>query len=565
MILGVHFGSHDTSAAIVHDGEVLAMMEQERFDHRKHSTDFPHDAIRWCLDQAGITRDDLTCVAYANDVDVTNHFKRQFLAQAYPGAMQPSFHTQSGVEEVLRREIGNVALFRTDHHLAHAASTFLTSPFSESAIFTVDGMGNWVTTTLGVGRGDRIETLVQVPHPHSVGLFYGAVTQFLGFHAACDEGKTMGLAPYGKPTFADAFRQICRVHGGQLQLDLRYFTFHTQPLMDESGSPRLWYSGAFVERFGLPRTAEAALTERDADIACSAQVVLEECCYDLLRHLHGLTGCDNVCVAGGVGLNCSMNGKIRANTPFRDVFVMPAANDAGLSIGAALLASRNVQPGFRRRPMTQAYLGSEHQIDEIEAALKEVPPDIDVERPDDLVAAVATLLADYAIVGWYQGRMEFGPRALGHRSILANPTRADTKDIVNGRVKFREMFRPFAPVVPLEDVATYFAPAHETPFMLQVVSVLPDKREVIPSVTHVDGSARVQTVTPEQNADLYRLLKEMQGRNGVPVLLNTSFNVRGDTIVRTPQDAVRCFLGTGMNAVALGPYLLRKPGKADGK
>jgi len=558
MILGVHYGSHDASAAIVNNGELLAMMEQERFDHKKHSLSFPHDAIRYCLDHAGIDTADLTAVAYSNDVGMTNQFKRAFVERGYPGAMVPTFNTQEAVEQALRTQLGDVRLFCVDHHLAHAASVYLTSQFDQSAIFTVDGMGNWVTATMAVGRGDDIETLLRVPHPHSIGLFYGAVTQFLGFQASCDEGKTMGLAPYGKPRFADAMREMCRFRDGTIELDLRQFTFHTQSLMDQNGVPHRWFSDTFCQIFGPPRTAEGELTERDADIAASAQLVLEERCYEMLAHLHGLTGLDTVCVAGGVGLNCSMNGKIRANTPFREVFVMPAANDAGLSVGAALLCSRQLEPDFRRHALSHAYLGSQHGNDEVESALKSLPAGIDVEKPKDLGDAVASLLANYAIVGWYQGRMEFGPRALGHRSILANPTRADTKDIVNAKVKFREMFRPFAPVIPLESAADYFSPAHASPYMLQVVSVLPEKREVIPSVTHIDGSARVQTVTAEQNPELYRLLKAMEQINGVPVLLNTSFNIRGDTIVRTPMDAIKCFVGTDMNALAIGPYLLRK-------
>jgi carbamoyltransferase len=253
-----------------------------------------------------------------------------------------------------------------------------------------------------------------------------------------------------------------------------------------------------------------------------------------------------------------MNGKIRDNTPFRNVFVMPAANDAGLSLGAALSGSSLIEPGFERVALDHAYLGSEHGIEDIEAAFRALPVDVIVEKPANMVEPVADLLARFAIVGWFQGRMEFGPRALGHRSILANPTKADTKDIVNARVKFREMFRPFAPVVPIEHAADYFEPGYSNPYMLQVVSVLPDKRSTIPAVTHVDGSARVQTVTAEQNPLLHRLLFAMKRRNEVPVLLNTSFNIRGDTIVRTPEDAVRCFLTTGMDALAIGPYLLCK-------
>jgi carbamoyltransferase len=559
MILGLHFGPHDSSAAIVKDGVVLATMEQERFDHIKHSGRFPDDAMNFCLDTAGMKLHEVSAVAYASDVDLTNRYKRAFVDAAYPGAFHPPLHEQSDLEEFLRSKISfEGRLLHCDHHHGHAASVFFTSPFDESAIFTVDGVGNWVTTTLAVGRGKSIETLERIGHPHSLGLFYGAVTQFLAFQALCDEGKTMGLAPYGRPTYADTFRSHVRYQDGRLDVDLSYYSFHEGPITDADGKPRQWYSSRFVDTFGPPRVAESEITTRDSDIAASAQLVLEERCYQLLDRLYRLTGLDNVCVAGGVALNCSMNGKIRCNTPFRNVFVMPAANDAGLSLGAALWGSSVIEPGFRRVALDHAYLGSEHGIEDMEAAFRTLPPDVVLEQAPDMIEAVADLLARFAIVGWFQGRMEFGPRALGHRSILANPTRADTKDIINARVKFREMFRPFAPVVPIEEAADYFEPGFSNPFMLQVVSVLPEKRSAIPAVTHVDGSARVQTLTAQQNPLLHRLLFAMKRRNGVPVLLNTSFNVRGDTIVRTPEDAVRCFLTTGMDALAIGPYLLRK-------
>jgi carbamoyltransferase len=559
MILGLHIGPHDSSAAIINNGAVLAMMEQERFDHRKHSGAFPAEAIAFCLEHGGVQLNDLAAVAYANDVEITNQYKSAFIRATYPDAFHPSLYQQSDFEKALRSKLRFDGRFlHLDHHLGHAASVFLTSPFEESAIFTVDGVGNWITTTLAVGRGNSIETLERVGHPHSLGLFYGAVTQFLGFHALCDEGKTMGLASYGSPIYADIFREHVGLDEGNVKLDLSYYTIHYGPITDPAGKPRTWYSHRFIDLFGPPRMAESEITARHADIAASAQLVLEERCYQLLERLYLLTGLSSVCVSGGVALNCSMNGRIRDNTSFREVFVMPAANDAGLSLGAGLWASGILQPGFRRQAINHAYLGSEYCVAEIEAAVHAVPSRVIIEKPTDPVEHVADLLAGFAIVGWYQGRMEFGPRALGHRSILANPTRADTKDIVNARVKFREMFRPFAPIVPREAASDYFNPGHSNPFMLQVVTVLPDKRAVIPAVTHVDGSARVQTVTAEQNPEIYRLLWEVKRRNGVPVLLNTSFNIRGDTIVRTPADAIKCFLETGMDALAIGPYLLRK-------
>ncbi|KAA0676212.1 carbamoyltransferase C-terminal domain-containing protein [Roseomonas genomospecies 6] len=557
--LGLHFGSHDASAAVVIDGRLAAMMEQERFDHRKHSSAFPKEAMDACLNLVGARLTDVDVVAYANDVELTNTHKRAFIKRAYDGAFVPPLRAQADVERTLRAHVGDrVRLFHVDHHMAHAASAFLPSPFEESAIFSVDGMGNWVSTSLCLGRGAGIAVLKRIAHPHSLGLMYGAFTQYLGFQAACDEGKTMGLAPYGKPRFLDDLRGICRYRNGELELDLDYFTFHRDTLMDEQGHPRVWYSPRVVERFGPPRVPESEIDERAADMACSVQALLEERCFELLRDLHAATGSPNVCLAGGVALNCSMNGQIRAHTPFANVFVLPAANDAGLSIGAALLASADAGVPVRREPLEHAYYGTEHGTAEIEAALRTLPETVSVRRPAKLEEEVADLLADHAIVGWYQGRMEFGPRALGHRSILANPTRADAKDIVNAKVKFREAFRPFAPVVVEEEAQRYFEYGGRQPFMLTVDMVRPECRTVIPAVTHVDGTARVQTVAPTQNPELHALLLAVKRRNGVPVLLNTSFNIRGDTIVRTPDDAVRCFLETGMNALAIGPFLLCK-------
>ncbi|HIJ39411.1 MAG TPA: carbamoyltransferase [Rhodospirillaceae bacterium] len=528
--LGLHAGGADASAALLVDGQLVAMMEQERFDHQKHSAAFPTDAVDFCLNFAGLALAEVDLVAHATDL----------------------------ADEEIMRALGSCQkVVRHLHHQAHAASVFLTSPFERAAILTLDGCGGGISTSLGQGEALGMTSLVQVPCPHSLGLFYGAFTQYLGFAAGGDEGKTMGLAAYGQPRFLDALRSLCRVtEQGGFELDLSWFAF-------SSGCggivPRVpSYSGKMVERFGPPRLAEADIKERDVDLAASVQALLEERCQELLAVLHRLTGLDTVCLAGGVALNCSMNGRIRATTPFRDVFVTPAANDAGLSLGAALLASRDLDPGFRRQALTHAYYGSAHDEQEMAQALAQLAPEVQVCRPPQLAEAVADLLAEHQIVGWYQGRMEFGPRALGHRSILANPGRAEAKDRVNAKVKFREGFRPFAPVVPNEDADSWFVQGQNQPFMLTVDRVRPERSHQIPAVTHVDGTARVQTVTVEQNAGLHGLLKAMERRNGVPVLLNTSFNVRGDTIVRTPMDAVRCFLDTGMNALAIGPFLAVK-------
>lgn len=559
LILGLHFGSHDAGAAIVRDGELVAMMEQERFDHVKHSNSFPHGPIEYCLREAGASLSDVDVVAYANDVAMTNEFKRQFIAAQYPGALVPEFRTQADVEKELFTSLNrDVPTYFTDHHSAHAASVFHLSPYDESAIFTVDGMGNWVTTTTGYGRGNEIRVIDRTPHPHSIGLLYGAVTQYLGFKADCDEGKTMGLAAYGKPVYLEAFREICSIQEERLALDLDYFSFHRRPLAAADGEITTWYAPAFVERFGPFREPEAEITTHHRNMAASAQAFLEETCFGLLNGLHAEVPLKSLCLAGGVALNCSMNGKIADNTPFESVFIMPASGDAGICIGAALDCAVRNDPAYRRHPLKTAYLGSAHETAEIEEAMKSLPSDSIVEKPSNLVERTADLLEKFSILGWYQGRMEFGPRALGNRSILANPRKAEIKDIVNAKVKFREDFRPFAPIVPLESAPEYFEMDCASPFMLKVTKVRDAKRDMIPAVTHVDGTARVQTIERDDNPMIYELLLSMGRRNDVPVLLNTSFNIRGDTVVRTPQDALDCFLRTGMDALAIGPFLITK-------
>ena len=548
------------------DGEIIAVMEQERFDHVKHTVAFPTDAVRFCLQQAQANFTDLAFIACATDPEFTNIHKVAFVESGVSDSFTPGMSDRAEIERIVRDKLAEISpdavkvpIYSVDHHRAHAASTFLISPYEESAIFTVDGMGNWVTTTGGLGRGDQFEISMEIAHPHSLGLMYGSLTQFLGFRAACDESKVMGLASYGQPTFLEDFRQLCTYRDGQIVLDLKYFTFHDQPLMNAKGGFNSWYSDDFVKRFGAARTPESQLIQRDMDLAHSIQALLEERAFQLLNFLYDKTQCENLCLAGGVALNSSMNGKISENTPFRNVFVVPAANDAGLSLGAALCCSAEKSKNFKRHPLSHAYFGSQHSVEEIKAEIKKLPPEIEVTTPENLTEETAKLLGQFAIVGWYQGRMEFGPRALGNRSILANPTKAESKDIVNQKVKFREHFRPFAPTTPLEHAGEYFESNSEMPFMLMVVKVRSEKRNVIPAVTHVDETARVQTVTKDQNPLLYELLHFMKAQNGVPVLLNTSFNIRGDTIVRTPEDAIRCLLKTGMNALAIGPFLLKKP------
>lgn len=558
--LGIHFGSHDTSAALVRDGSIIAMIEQERFDHIKHTIAFPADAIRYCIEQGNLALGELDFIAYASDAEVSNLNKQSFIESRLSREFIPKMNDQKAIEGVLSSMLGiKGPFFFVDHHKAHAASAFYPSPYERAAIFTIDGMGNWLTATGSIGEGTDIKIINQLRHPHSLGLMYGALTQYLGFRAACDECKVMGLAAYGRPAYLDEFREICSYKNGKIELDLDYFTFHNKPLMRKDGGFNTWYSEAFLRRFGLARIPESEITERHMDLAHSMQALLEERTFQLLSHLYSLTKIDKLCLSGGVALNSSMNAKIPYSTPFKEVYIFPAANDAGLSLGTALYCNVLNSDSFKRSEIRHAYYGSEYSAKDIEGDLKDLPSGLQISRPDNLIKEVAKLLDRSFIVGWFQGRMEIGPRALGNRSILASPARPEMKDALNQKVKFREGFRPFAPSVPLEYASDYFeVNGEEMPFMLKVVNVKPGKKNSIPAVTHVDNTARIQTVTKEQNPLFYELLYAVKELNGVPVLLNTSFNIRGDTIVRTPSDAIKCFLNTGMNALAIGPFLLKK-------
>lgn len=557
-ILGIHFGSHDTCAAIVEDGRILAVMEQERFNHKKHTLAFPEDAIDYCLESCEICLEDLDYLAYGSDCTVANEFKRRFMEKGY-SEFSPDLLKQEQLEEFIVGQIGGrPPFYHVDHHLAHAASTFFISPYEEAAIYTMDGMGNWMTASQNIGRGNSIKIIERTPYPHSLGMFYGAITQFLGFKASRDEGKVMGLAPYGSAKMVDKVRELCHVENGEFLLDLSYFAFHKQPLMKPDGTFHQWYSQKMIDVFGPAREPESQLTERDADLAFACQEVLEERVYAILNQFYRRYPLENLCLAGGVALNSTLNGKIAEHTPYNNIFVVPAANDAGIALGAALYCSSQKSKKFQRDELTHAYYGSEYSQEEIARALENLPENVTVTRPANMVAEVAKLLRNHLIVGRYDGRMEFGPRALGNRSILACPAKAEIKDIVNAKVKFREAFRPFAPVATLETACEYFEMDFESPFMLKIVQVKQDKQNLIPAVVHVDRSARVQTVDKAQNPELHQLLVAMGENGGVPVLLNTSFNIRGDTIVRTPDDAVRCFLKTGMDALAIGPYLVVK-------
>jgi carbamoyltransferase len=573
--LGINAAFHDTAACLVEDGRVIAAAEDERFTHVKHgkrpvafsSYELPFHAIDYCLREAGIGLAQVDHVAYSFDPfillgplgeEATISLPLEPSAHPTPpeweAAWDPLFlssivnaprHLKDGVPHHLQERFRDVSAdgpYRwhfVDHHLAHAASAFHASPFEDAAVLTVDGRGEKATTTYSMGKKNQLVFLGQVEMPHSLGLLYEEVTHYLGFLRSSDEYKVMALASFGKPRFTGHFRDIVRVEGEGL--------FTVGPLCLE-------------ERFGPARRRGEPVLDRHYDIARSLQEVLEETVIELCRWLHATSGQEDLCLAGGVALNCVLNARLRDRGPFRRIWIQPAAGDAGTALGAALWIDsrerRSAERGFR---MDHAYLGPAFGDQEIEEALTRAK--LPYRRSPDLAREAAEILARDRILGWFQGRMEFGPRALGGRSILASPVSASMQDRLN-EIKDREDFRPVAPVVLEEEAPRWFAGAGQSPFMLFVHDVLPEAVERIPAVRHVDGTARIQTINRGQSPLYHDLLKAFQARTGVPVLVNTSFNTRGRPIVCSPQDALECFAATPLDALAIGSYLLEKGGHA---
>ncbi len=565
--LGINAAYHDSAACLVHDGDVVAAAEEERFTRIKHGKrpvpfsawELPYHAIDYCLETAGIELADLDDVAYSYDPYLL--LTRRAATVTLP--LEPSAGSKPGLEpwEPLfvsyivnaERQLVDGAphrlrgRFRTakerrhwkwhfvEHHLAHEASAFLPSPFADAAVLTLDGRGEKTATSYGHFSGGSYRRIKQVPLPNSLGLLYEQVTDYLGFLRSSDEYKVMALASYGKPTHVDWFRDVVELTG-------------------EGGY--VVHPARFEDRFGPQRARGAPLTQDHFDIAHSLQAVLEESVVELARWLRAATGSRNLCMAGGVALNCVLNGRLREQKIFDRIFVQPAAGDAGTALGAALWIDWCDGARERRFRMDHAYLGPEFSDDEIEAELKRSKQQY--RRVDDVANEAAELLAGERIVGWFQGRMEFGPRALGARSILASPLRADMQQRLN-EIKDREDFRPVAPAVLEEAAADWFVGAERAPFMLFVFDVAPTKAHLIPAVRHVDGTARVQTVGAHEQPRYYEVLKAFERRTGVPVLVNTSFNSRGDPVVCTPRDALESFWSTPLDALAIGSFIIEKP------
>jgi carbamoyltransferase len=581
-ILGISAFYHDAAAALLRDGRIAAAVQEERFTRKKNDPDFPRHAIDACLRQAGLTCRQLDAVVfYDKPILKFARVLEMYLAVApggwrtFPTVMSNWLGERLDLRGTIRKELpelrADCAVLFTEHHQAHAASAFYPSPFNEAAILTVDGVGEWATTTIGTGRGSEIRLLKEMRFPHSLGLLYSAFTDYCGFRINSGEYKLMGLAPYGEPQYADAIREnlVDVKPDGSFRMNMDYFDFLGGTTMT---------NGRFHRLFGgPPRGAEETIEQRHMDVARSIQLVCEEIMLRLARHARDLTGCENLCLAGGVALNCVANGHILREKIFKRIWIQPAAGDAGGALGAALAAwhSQEARIPAANDSMRGALLGPEYSGDEIEAALKGHNAVYRRCSDDELLDATVKLLADEKVVGWFQGRMEFGPRALGNRSILGDARSPRMQSVMNLKVKFRESFRPFAPIVRRERVADYFELDDDSPYMLLVAPVraslrqplpagrsgfdlLKAGRSTIPAVTHVDYSARVQTVTREVNSRLYDLLLRFEQTTGCGVLVNTSFNVRGEPMVCTPDDAYRCFMNTEMDYLIIGNFVIER-------
>jgi carbamoyltransferase len=590
-ILGISCFFHDAAAALLKDGVLVAAAEEERFTRKKHDFEFPTNAIEYVLESEGITSDDLDHVVFFEKPFAK--FERILMSslQTFPRAM-PVFR-EAMVTWLLdklwvsaliseRLKVPRDKVLFSEHHLSHAASAFFCSPFEDAAVLTVDGVGEWATATMGVAKGNEIRLTREIRFPHSLGLLYSTFTAFLGFEVNEGEYKVMGMAPYGVPRYVDEVRKLVQTAAdGSFRLNMEYFAFHrstrtpwTRKFLDLFGKPRPTSDKFFTESSGYPSyfgprpvdyAEQAARNQHYADVAASVQTATEDLLIHMARALQRETGAKRLCMAGGVGLNSVANWKILRKTGFEELYVQPAAGDSGGAVGAALYAYHALLGKPRCFTMEHAFWGQAHGEGDVRAFLDR--ENIPYERldPDRVADRTVEGLVDGQVVGWFQERFEWGPRALGHRSILADPRRSDMKDIVNTKIKFREPYRPFAPSVLNEAVHEYFdAPGVERQyparFMLLVVDVKPEKHDVIPAVTHVDGTGRLQTVVREGNPVYYDLISKFGQATGVPIVLNTSFNLRGEPIVNTPQEAYSTFARSEMDMLVLGNCIVRKPG-----
>lgn len=558
-ILGLDCYGHDSAAALIKDGQLMAAIEEERLNREKHTSVFPLRAIKACLEIGGIKAQDLDYIGYYWNpyLGLANRFCH--ICRYFPTSLHlissrtDKFGAMLKIKKLIKESLSlgsKTKILYLEHHPTHAASCFLVSPFEQAAILSIDAAGEWTTTWLGLGQGHQLKAIKKINFPHSLGILYGAVTAFLGFKFASGEGKVMGLAPYGRPSFINQFRKIVKLKPkGSFELDLSYFDFHRY-------GKKKWFSDKFFKTFGPARQPESELTQRDKDLAASLQLRLEEVALHLADYLYQQTKIKNLCLAGGVALNSVMNSRLFKESPFEEIFIQPAANDAGCSLGAAYYIYNVCLGQPRNFIFEKPSTGPEYSDEEIERVL--VNQSISYKKCSDPAQEAAQLLAQQKIIGWFQGRLEFGPRALGNRSILADPRPAEMKDILNARVKHRESFRPFAPSILAEKCSQYFETDYPSPYMLLVYSIRPEKKKLIPAVVHIDGTGRVQTVEEKINPLYYQLIKNFEQLTGLPLILNTSFNVRGQPIVCSPQEALDCFQQTAMDALIIGNYIVSK-------
>lgn len=590
--LGISAFYHDSAAAIVRDGEIVAAVQEERFTRQKADANFPAKSVAYCLDEAGVTLDDVDYFGFYDKPFLTfNRLIETYMAyaprgyssfvKAVPVWVKDKIFQKSQIEKELnlldRGTVDPSKIVFDFHHHSHAASAFYASPFDKAAILVMDGVGEWATTSTGIGEGEKVELKREIRFPHSLGMLYSAFTYYLGFKVNDGEYKVMGLAPYGEPKYVDQIRSnLIQIRDdGSFWLDMQYFNYCTGLTMTND---------RFDAVFGAPpRNANAPLSQRDMDLAASLQVVTEEVVLAIARDLHNSTGQRNLCLAGGVALNCVANGRLLRESPFDDIWIQPAAGDAGGALGVAM-ATNHVLGGVPRKVsgtgdgMKGGYLGPHYSPDEITSFLDDVDADYDIPGDDAFYDEVSQALAEEKVVGWFQGRMEFGPRALGNRSILGDARSERMQRVLNLKIKYRESFRPFAPAVLAEDANLYFDIEGDSPYMLIVAAVnerrrnavsgadsefqglekLAQVRSDVPAITHVDYSARIQTVGDQTNPKFRRLLETFKQLTGYGILVNTSFNIRDEPIVCSPEDAWRCFMGTEMDVLAIGPCILRK-------
>jgi carbamoyltransferase len=591
-ILGVSCYYHDAAAALLHDGQLIAAAEEERFSRVKHDFNFPSNAIRFCLEQAKVQ---------AGELDYVVFFEKPFrkfdrilasVLQTYPQSWKVFRESMIGwmldklwVASTLQTELGveRDRILFSDHHLSHAASAFFCSPFQEAAVLTIDGVGEWLTAAGGVGRDIQIQLTKQIEFPHSIGLLYSTFTAFLGFEVNEGEYKVMGMAPYGTPRYVDKVWKLVQQNAdGSFALDMDYFCFHhstdkmfNRRFVELFGEPRPVNMPFFTESTGYPPyfgekpsdyIAQCKVNEHYADVAASIQRVTEDLLIGMARNLQKETGLNKLCIAGGVGLNSVANTRVLRESGFDELYVQPAAGDSGGALGAALWAYHSVLGKPRSFSMEHAYWGREYGAEPIKEFLaRENIAHTEFSQTDEMLSRVAERLMNGKVIGWYQGRFEWGPRALGNRSILADPRNPAMKDIVNAKIKFREPYRPFAPSVAAECATKYFhlenaASQYPVRYMLYVVPVEDAQKETLPAITHVDGTARVQTVFREHNPLYYGLIERFGQATGVPVVLNTSFNLRGEPIVTTPENAFSTFSRSEMDCLVLGNFLIEKQG-----